>query len=52
MMSECKHEFVYNYQLGEAVCLKCGYMVTKEDKKAALEYAMALMMEEDGGNDG
>ena len=39
----CKHEFVYDEQIGEAVCRKCGYVITKEDKRKALENAMNLL---------
>lgn len=44
---DCKHEFVYDEQIGEAVCRKCGYVVTKEDKQAALEYSMAMLEAEE-----
>lgn len=46
-MADCKHEFVYDELLGEFVCQHCGYVLTKEDKRYALEYAMALLREEE-----
>ncbi len=49
---ECEHEFTYNEQNSESVCVKCGYVLTKEDKRAALEYAMSLMRAEEDGNNG
>lgn len=42
-MTNCKHEFAYNEQLGEAVCTKCGYVVTAEDKKEAIAHAFKKM---------
>ena len=42
-MRDCKHEFVYDEQLGEAACRKCGYVVTEEDKREALDYAFKKM---------
>ena len=46
-MTECKHEFAYDYQLREFVCLKCGHVLTREEKRAALEYANALRRREE-----
>ena len=46
-MAECKHDFIYDFQLGEAVCRHCGYILTKEDKAAALEYGLAKLREEE-----
>lgn len=46
-LAGCKHEFVYDRQLSEAVCLKCGHVMTKEEKRAALEYANALRRQEE-----
>nr|WP_325302306.1 TFIIB-type zinc ribbon-containing protein [uncultured Dysosmobacter sp.] len=46
-MADCKHNFVYDYQLGEAVCQKCGYVLTKEDKASALEYGLSKLREDE-----
>lgn len=40
---ECKHEFVYDEQIGEVVCRNCGHILTKEDKQKALEKSMNLL---------
>ena len=42
-MADCKHDFVYDELHEQAVCEKCGYVVTKEDKKAALDHSMRLL---------
>lgn len=57
MTADCKHEFVYDELHGQAVCVKCGYVVTKEDKRAALDHSMRLLfsdidtiIDQDGGD--
>lgn len=42
-MAEGKHEFIWDEQRGEAVCRNCGYVATADNKKAALEYGMAML---------
>ena len=49
-MTDCKHEFVYDELRREHVCKKCGYVLTKEDKMALLEYANALRRAEEDGD--
>ena len=51
-MNNCKHEFVYDEHIGEAVCRKCGYALTKEDKRVALGHAMELMAAEETDAEG
>lgn len=51
-MTECKHEFMWDEQLGEAVCRKCGQVATADNKKAALEYGMAMLRAEEAEGDG
>lgn len=51
-MSDCKHEFVYDELHGQAVCEKCGYVLTKEDKQAALDYGMAMLRAEEADGNG
>ena len=46
---ECEHDFTYNEQIGEFACVKCGHLLTKEEKRYALEYAMTLMRADEGG---
>ena len=51
-MTNCKHEFVYNDQMREFVCNKCGHALTKEEKRYALEYANALRRAEEANENG
>ena len=41
-MNDCKHEFAYDELRREFVCKKCFHVLTKEEKREALEYANAL----------
>lgn len=40
---DCKHEFIYDTEIGRYVCKKCGYALTDEDKREALEYSASLL---------
>ena len=52
-MTDCKHEFFEVPYTGKIVCRKCGHILSKEEKRDALEYANALRRaeEEADGND-
>jgi hypothetical protein len=52
MMNRCEGycDFYYDENIREHVCRKCGYVLTKEDKRAALEYANALMRAEEANS--
>lgn len=45
--AECEHEFVYDELQGQYVCEKCGYVLTADEKRAALEHANALRRAEE-----
>ena len=49
-MCEGYCDFYYDENVGEFVCRKCGYILTKEDKRAALEYANALRRAEEANS--
>ena len=51
-MIDCKHEFVYSELNKEFVCKKCFHVLTKEEKRTALEYANALRRAEEADNHG
>ena len=42
-MADCKHEFVYDELHLEIVCKKCFHVLTKEERREALEYGMAML---------
>ena len=46
-MADCKHEFVYSELHREFMCRKCFYVLTKEEKREALEYSNALRRSEE-----
>lgn len=46
-MDSCKHEFVCDELCGQAVCKKCGYVLTREDKQSILRHSMALLKQEE-----
>ena len=46
-MANCKHEFVYDELHREFVCRKCFHVITKEEKREALEYANTLRRTEE-----
>ena len=47
IMTNCKHEFVYDELHKEIVCQLCGYVLTAEDKNELYRKAFELMEEED-----
>lgn len=52
-MTDCKHEFFEVPYTGKIVCRKCGHILSKEEKREALEYANALRRaEEEAKEDG
>ena len=46
-MCSCYCDFYFDENIGEFVCSKCGYVMTKEDKFEMLEYANALRRAEE-----
>ena len=46
-MTDCKDEFAYSELHREFVCRKCFHVLTKEEKREALEYANALRRSEE-----
>ena len=44
---QCAHVFFYDKEAGEAVCNRCGYVITREETRAFVEMALRKPYEDE-----